>query len=303
MNVPDCYLNGQWVDRTELALGVDDLGVLQGVAVSERLRTFAGRVFRQDDHLRRLRRSLEIVRIPDGDVCRQVEALLPEVVRRSGVALPPGDDLTIVLFVTPGSPASGAQLAGSQPTVCIYARPLPFSDWVERYAEGERLITSSVRQVPPECWPVALKCRSRMHYYLADLEAADRDPAARALLVDHEGFVSEASTANILMVQGGTLVSPRLEKILPGVSLQAVRELADELGIPFEFRDVAPGELREAHEVLLASTSPCLLPVTGCDGQPIGGGEPGAVFDQLIRAWGAQTGVDIIQQARQFAKR
>lgn len=306
MEEPTQFLNGQWTNRASLVLSVEDLGALQGVAVSERLRTFAGKVFRVNDHLQRLQHSLEIIGLDSVSICRQIEQMMPEVVARNLKSIDGGDDLAITLFITPGAATPVGQqtdFLSPQPTVCIYAQPLPFADWADAYDRGERLVVSHVQQVPARCWPPELKCRSRMHYYLADRDARERDPRARALLLDERGFVCEASTANVIVVRDGAITSPCLESILPGVSLTAVRALAEELGIRFTFRDITPDDVIAADEVLLASTSSCLLPVTAFDRQSVGRGAPGPMFHRLLDAWSRQVGVAIAEQARRFRKR
>jgi branched-subunit amino acid aminotransferase/4-amino-4-deoxychorismate lyase len=143
-----------------------------------------------------------------------------------------------------------------------------------------------------------------MHYYLADREARGIDPQARALLLDLDGYVSEASTANVLAYfdQRG-LVSPPQDAILPGISLAMLQALADELTIPFRSEQMKPEDLAVADEILLCSTSPCVLPVVTLDGKPIGDGQPGVVFRRLLDAWGDHVGVDVAGQARRFATR
>ena len=96
------------------------------------------------------------------------------------------------------------------------------------------------------------------------------------------------------------LVSPPQEKILPGISLSTLRELAAELAIPFTHRDIRPEELASAAEVYLCSTSICMLPVVRCNGQAIGSGQPGPIYRQLLSAWSGQVGLDIAGQARAF---
>jgi branched-subunit amino acid aminotransferase/4-amino-4-deoxychorismate lyase len=143
-----------------------------------------------------------------------------------------------------------------------------------------------------------------MHYYLADQEAQRREPNARALLLDQEGFVMEASTANLLIYrQTEGLISPPREKILPGVSVAVLQELAAQLQIPFGHRSLRVEDVQSADEVLLCSTSPCMLPVSTVDGVAIHEGQPGAIFQQLISAWSDLVGVDIIAQAQQFRDR
>ena len=82
-----------------------------------------------------------------------------------------------------------------------------------------------------------------------------------------------------------------------------LEELVAAEGIAFEFEDLTPSDLATADELLLTSTSPCLLPVCHCDGRPVGRGKPGPIFHQLIGAWSGQVGVDIVKQAKRFAVR
>ena len=167
---------------------------------------------------------------------------------------------------------------------------------------GLPVVVSVIRQVPDNCWPSELKCRSRMHYYLADRAAAARQPGARAILLDQEGNVAEATSANVLVYrQHEGLSSPPDDHILVGVSLGVVHELAGKLGVPFMRRRLTVEELQKADEVMLASTSVCLLPVVECDGRPVGDGVPGPMFQRLLAAWSEMVGVDIAGQAQRFA--
>jgi branched-chain amino acid aminotransferase len=292
------HFNGKWISASELHVAVDDVGFLLGATVTERLRTFRHQVFRLDEHLRRLRRSLEIVRLDVEAIVPCVARAVPEFVVRNRGLITQDDDWSLTAFVTPGVAGSG------NPTVCVHGLPLQFQQWAEKYDAGLPVVISDIRQVPSECWPAELKCRSRMHFYLADRVAAAQRPGARAVLLDEDGYVAESTTANVLAYRAGEgLVSPPRQHILAGVSLGVVQELATRLGIPFVMRPLAVEEFRAADEVMLASTSVCLLPVVECDGTPIGGGKPGPVFHQLLAAWSELVGVDVAEQARRCAPR
>lgn len=131
-----------------------------------------------------------------------------------------------------------------------------------------------------------------------------RDGGARALLLDREGFVTEASTANVLVFNSPEgLISPPSEKILRGISLAVVLELARELGISTVQRELRPEDVASADEVLLTSTPMCLLPVARFNNRPIGDGRPGEVFPRLLAAWSELAGIDIAAQAKRFAGR
>jgi branched-chain amino acid aminotransferase len=172
------------------------------------------------------------------------------------------------------------------------------------YDEGQTLVTTSVRQVPSECWPAELKCRSRMHYYLADHEARVKEPGARALLLDLHGRVTEASTANLFIYnQGEGLISPPRERILPGISMAVLEELAAGLKLPFLHRDLSVAEVAAAEEVMLCSTSPCVWPCVRLNGRQIGSGRAGKVARLLLAAWSELVGIDIPGQSQRFASR
>jgi branched-subunit amino acid aminotransferase/4-amino-4-deoxychorismate lyase len=299
MNIGQAYWNGTWIAASDLALPVGDLGFVLGATVVERLRTFNARPFRLEEHLARLRHSLEIVAWNADPLVNEIHDAVSAFVDVNAERIAPGDDWSITAFVTPGETADAAR-----PTVCVHGGPIPFASWAHKFEEGVEVCITDVRQIPQNCWPSELKCRSRMHYYLADQEAARKCPGARALLLDQRGYIGEASTANVVAYYADRgLVTPKLDEVLPGISLQFLFELADALRIPRGEADILPGELAAASEVMLTSTSICIQPVMKLDGKPIAGGQPGPVYRKLLDAWGQKVGVDIAAQARQFATR
>ncbi|MFN0021354.1 MAG: aminotransferase class IV [Pirellulaceae bacterium] len=305
MSEPLAYLNGRYVPFSQAAIPVTDGGFVQGVTVAEQLRTFGGKLFRLEQHLDRLTRSLAIVGIELGMTVEKLGEIARELVAKNHALLQPGDDLGLSMFVTPGPystfAGSGVPLG---PTVGIHTYPLPFQLWHEKYERGESLVVTDVMQVPSACWPTELKCRSRMHYYLADRAARAKEPGARALMLEERGYVTEASTANILVYYRDVgLVSPPHEMILPGVSAAVVEKFAAALGIPFSYRSLTVDDVAAADEALLCSTSPCIWPVTRLNGRPIGNGEPGAIARRVLAAWSALVGLDIAAQAKRFAVR
>ncbi len=303
MEEPLAFLNGQWIPASAAAVPVGDAGFVLGATVTEQVRTFAGELFHLDDHLARLKQSLQIVGIDPEVTFDELAGIARELTARNHRLLAPGDDLGLSIFITPGAyPAYSPPSPG--PTVCMHTYPLPFRLWAEKYRTGQALVTTDIRQVPPQTWPPGLKCRSRMHYYLADRNAAMVEPDARALLLDEHGFVTETSTANLLIFNASQgLLSPSSDRILQGISLAVAIELAGQLGISAAERDLTPQDVASAGEALLGSTPLCLLPVTRFNGRPIGNGRPGNVFRRLLAAWSELVGLDVAAQAERFAKR
>lgn len=299
MNLSQAYFGGQWLPLQDAQIPLSDVGFGLGVTVVERLRTFAGRSFRVEEHLKRLHRSLEIVGWNAAtivDEVRNAVAAFPDV---NAELMAPGDDWYVAIFVTPGDTP-----AATQPRIGVHGGPLPFAGWADKFDTGVDVVITDVRQTPANCWPPELKCRSRMHYYLADQEAARRQVGARAVLLDQQGFIGEASTANVVAYYADRgIVTPRIDGVLPGISQQMLFELADEAGISHTEADLTPGEFARADELFLTSTSICLQPIVRVDGKAVGNGQPGAIYRKLLAAWSEKVGVDIATQARQFAGR
>ena len=313
------FLDGEWIPAGDLHLPVIDVGFVQGVTVAEQLRTFGGKLFQLDAHLQRLARSLEIVGVAlshnvvespsvespsvESPSVESLGTYATELAARNHANLAPGDDLGLCIFVTPGDYATYTGVPAT-PRVGMHTYPVPFRLWASKYESGQLLSIPTVRQVPANCWPAELKCRSRMHYYLADRQAHETLPGARALILDQDDSILEATTANIVAYfDGEGLVSPPGDSVLPGISVSFLREMAKSVGIKYVERVLRVEDLSRASELLLTSTSPCILPVVRCDDITIGKGKPGPVFRSLLAAWGEHVGVDIRQQATDFSTR
>jgi len=301
MERPQAYLNGRFVPADEARIAVTDAGFVLGATVSEQLRTFDGRIFRLEDHLGRLETGLAIVGLAGECSLKTIAQAANDLVDVNYRLLRNGSDLGLSIVVTPG-PYGTFATGDIAPTVCLHTYELPFSRWYEKYQQGEHLLVTPFEQVSARSWPRELKCRSRMHYYLADCYAASNSRGARALLLDEAGHVVETATANVLVYREGEgLISPPQSSILPGISLAATMELAAAGGLTCGYRELTADDVASAHEVLLTSTPNCLLPVTRFNNREVGLGTPGPVYTQLMSAWGRLAGLDIEHQARSMS--
>jgi len=297
MNQPIAYHNGELVAADKLVVRPQDMGFMLGVTVAEQLRTFAGKLGQVDEHFLRLQGSLRITGV-DVDLAA-IKTAAFEVVEHNHQLIPKGHDLGLTIFVTPGLYPTYAPDGDPRPTIGIHSYPLPFKLWANKYEVGQACEIVSVPQVNDSCWPRELKCRSRMHYYLADRDAKKRNAKARAILLDEDGNLNEASTANVLVSFGSDgLVSPPVELILPGISLEHSVSLGKTAGVAAAFREIAAAELEEANELILTSTPFCVLPV-GSLGEKVF--EDRSYFEKLIAAWSDEVGFDLVEQAKRFA--
>jgi branched-chain amino acid aminotransferase len=310
MTEPLAVWNGEFLPTSQVSVPIYDGGFVQGTTVAEQIRTFNGELYALESHLQRLQQSLDCVQVQLPYSMAELKTWMIQLAADNHQRLEPGDDLALCLFVTPGPYLSFAAAPGvvpadrRGPSVVMHTYPLPFQNWARQYQIGEQLEFVEIREVPAACWPAALKCRSRMHYYLADLEARSKNPKARALLLDIHGYVAEASTASVFLFREGEgFVAPREEDVLPSISLRTLREFAESRQIPWVHRRIEPQEVFDSQEVLLCSTSPCVLPVTQIDRKPIGSGTPGPRWQEMMQCWNERVGLDVVAQAQQFSTR
>ena len=296
------YIRGEMCPASQAHIAIYDAAVVLGATVTDLARTFQGQLYRLEDHVRRFYRSCRYARIEPRIDPDETMAICRELVAHNRPLAGQDAELAVVLFISPGEfavYAGAAGMAGEQePTLCIHTFPLPFSLWSSYFSEGAHVVTPSIRQVPPVCVDPKIKCRSRMHWWLADQETHLVDPKAVSLCLDLDGNITETGGSNFLMAREGVIFSPSPRSILRGISLETVAELCGELEIPFVERDFQVYDVINADEAWLATTPYCLAPVTKINGMPIGAGESGPLFARLIEAWSERVGVNIVDQIR-----
>ena len=306
MAEPLAYLNGRILPISQATLPVFDLGLVMGATVTEMARTFALRPYRLREHVDRLWRSIRATGIAMDHAPETLVDLASELVELNGRLIPPGHDLGVSLFVTAGTSATHTGLvsgiAHRKPTVCVHTFPLAFELYAPRLEAGLHLVTTSVRALPADCVDPRIKCRSRMHWYLADEQARLVDRQAQAILADADGFLTETSSSNFCAVFGRRIVTPREGGVLRGISLDTVAELAAETGCEFAQGDLTPYDVWNADEAFCTSTPACVVPVTRLNSRAIGEGVVGPVAGRLLDAWSNRVGLDIAEQIRVGAR-
>ncbi len=271
------YLNGKLVPREEARIAALDYGFLYGYGLFETMRAYRGRVFRLEQHIGRLVRSAGRLGITV-DAARLGDAV--------GQALEANHlrdaRLRLAVSAGEGSPVPDPATC-TRPTVLVVAVPFtPLPEGI--YRRGYRAITASLRRNSRS--PLAsMKSASYLESLLARQEArlAGVD---EALVLNERGLVAEASMSNVFVVRAGGLLTPgRDSGILPGVTRQAVLELAGELGLAVREVYITPEELVTADEAFLTNSVLELMPLVEVDGRPVGAGVPGGVTGRLAAAY------------------
>jgi branched-chain amino acid aminotransferase len=212
--------------------------------------------------------------------------------------LGPGEDYWLAQRISRGvSRAPGDNWEHHGPNVIVDCVPLPLRERARLFRDGIDVVTPSVRRTPPD----SLSPRAKMHQYLnlvlADREVKAQSPDAWAVLLDVHGNLAEGLGSNIFVVRDGGLATPRERYVLPGVSRQATIELAGQLQIPFEERDLDLYDAYIADECFLTSTSLCICGVRSLNGRSFAAGRvPGPVTQRLIDGYTEMVGYDFVAQ-------
>lgn len=302
---PWAWLNGEYLPFSQARLPVTDVGLVHGASITEMTRSFAGRWFRLEQHLDRLQASLALVSWPVSITRETWTAVAAELLQRNLPLLPTGHELGLIQFVTGGQNltylgAAGAS-AASIPTVCCHTFALPCELWAEKYSTGQHLSLVPTRGLPASTIPASIKHRSRLHWNLAEQQARKQAAGSSAVVLDQQGHLAETAAGNLFLVRQGELYTPAPGEILLGISREVVLELAQQSGVTVHERDLTPEDLATAEEAFTTSTPYALLPVTRCNGQPIGTGQPGPLTKQLLHRWSEMVGLDIPDQMRRIA--
>lgn len=291
------YVNGQFVPESRAVISVFDRGFRWGDAVYDAERTYGGKLFRLEQHMDRLYRSLRYTRIDPGLTRPQMAEITRQVVEANARFLGPNDDYGVVQVVSRGVFTPSRRLTGLKPTVVVYCMPIGFGDFAKFHLQGVRLITPSIRRTPPQCVSPKAKISNKMNHLLGDFEAKEADPEAYSLMLDLDGNITENSAANFLFVANGHLMVPNRRNVLPGTGMAIVLDLARDLEIPIQEGDYTPFDVYHADEAFLTSATTCMLPVASLNGVRIGTSVPGPVTQRLLDAWSELVGIDIVAQA------
>lgn len=303
-----CYFNGRIISERDAKVSIFDSALQVGDMAFEVTRTYNGRPFRLDDHLERLWSSLTALRIQPGVTHDELVAITLDVLARNMPTEAANVDWTILHDISRG-PASGfrSYFAAEElrPTVIVACYPLAekMAQLAPAYTSGIDLVVPDQRSLPHGLLSASIKCRSRVHYQLANLQADAKLRGSTAMLLDPDGFVTEGTTGNVFLVRDGELLTPTTRNILSGVTRRTVLELADELAIAARESDVTLDAALAADEAFVTSTSIGIIHARSLEGRPIGDGGLGPITRLLRDALTARVGLDFAAQAEAYAAR
>ena len=276
------WLDGQLLPSDAAHISLYDRGFQLGDGVFEALRARRGVAIELAGHLARLHGSLAALafELPfDDDTMAAGIAELLAAERLDGAASPDGveppGDAVVRITVSRGFDATRAVLpqAGLRATVAIQA--WPYAPPAARALEqGERFITSCVHRDADS--PISgIKTTSRAELVYARIEA-ERAGADDAIFLTTDGRITEATTANILLIRGDTCATPRLGTgLLAGTTRAWLVEHGDAVGLAMVQRDLRLEDVFAADEMAVCASIGGVIPIASVDGRSIGNGKPG----------------------------
>lgn len=271
------YLDGEYVPKSQAKVSVFDHGLLYGDGVFEGIRSYKGNVFRLMEHLERLYDSAKVIMLQIRETPEEMAHIVCETIRRNNLS-----DSYIRLVVTRGVGDLGiSHLKCPRPSVfCIAGAITLFPP--ELYQTGLKVISASTRRVSPDAFSPRVKSLNYLNNVLAKMEAHLAD-VPDALMLDHNGYIVEATAANFFVVKKGVVFTPPVHQgSLRGITRDAVIELAKAAGITVHEERLTLYEAYTADEVFLTGTGAEMIPVIDIDKRIIGNGKPGPVFHELL---------------------
>ena len=274
-----CFLNGEYLPLAEARVPVLDRGFIFGDGVYEVVPVYGRRLFRFEEHLARLNRSLAKLRLPEP--CGRDEWLAR---CRHLVESRPEADQVVYIQVTRGvAPRDHAMPANPVPTVFMMSNPMKPATPEQRH-HGVACVTARDFR-----WERGdIKSISLLGNVLARQISADH--GAMETIMFRDGWLTEAAASNVWIAKDGALLGPpKSEHVLEGIRFELLRELCEDEGIAYNLRPISESDVRAADEVMLSSATKEVLAVTTIDGEPVGHGalrgKPGPVYARLYEAY------------------
>ena len=265
------HLNGEFMPLAEARVPVLDRGFIFGDGVYEVIPVYSRHAFRLVEHLHRLQKSLDSIRLANPHSDAEWSQLVHDMIERND-----GDDQSIYFQITRGVAKRAHEFpAQVKPTVFMMSTPL-VTPPQEQIDHGIACITGTDFR-----W---LKCDVKSVALLGNclLKQTAVDAGAAEIVLFRDGHLTEAAACNVLVVQDGVLLAPPKDNlILPGITYNVVLELAAANQIPLEMRAASEQEVRAAQEIWITSSTKEVLAVTRLDGVAVGDGKPGPLFRRM----------------------
>jgi branched-subunit amino acid aminotransferase/4-amino-4-deoxychorismate lyase len=269
------FLNGKFLPEIDAVVPVNDRGFLLGDGLFETMRVAGGKPFRLAQHLERLTRGAELLKIKMPFTPKELQQFSAELISKNEM---PDAILRVTLTRGPGTRGYSTNGANT-PTLLIMLYPPPPENPDEPLQWS--LVTSPMR-IPASDALSSFKTTSKVLNILARAEAEERG-ADEALLLNTNGEVAATAGGNLFWVYHDKICTvPTGRGVLPGITRAVVLEICQSLGLETNKRVIKPEMLRNAAGIFVTTSALGIVPVVALDGMPVA---PSPLVDQIASAY------------------
>ncbi len=278
------WLDGKLVDESEARLSVFDHGLLYGDGVFEGLRFYGRRVFRLDEHVKRLFDSARAILLKMPWTHEEVVGYVLDTIRANGL-----DDGYVRLVVTRGTGSLGLNPhLCEKPSMFIIASTITLYP-EECYRNGMPVATCATRRPAPAALMPQVKSLNYLNNVMAKVEALQAG-AMEGVMLNEQGYVAECTGDNLFLVKNGELRTPPVsDGALDGITRQVILELAERESLPVREASVTRYDIYTADECFLTGSAAEVIPVATLDGRKIGETCPGPVTARVTEIFHEET--------------
>ena len=270
------YVDGAVMPLRDARLPVTDWGYRRSDVTYDVVGVYFGAFFRLDDHIARFRASMGKLRLKPVESDADIARILSDLVRRSGLR-----EAYVAMDCLRGRPPAGVPYhpAYARNYLVCFAMPWVWVFSPEQQARGVHAIIASTPRIPADSIDPTVKNFHWGDMTRANFEAHDAG-AETAILLNHEGCVTEGPGFNVFAVIDGVVTSPA-RGALEGITRRSVGELCAEEGIGFEVRSIRKAEFEAADEIFLSTTAGGIMPVSRLGTRILGNDRPGPIASTL----------------------
>jgi branched-chain amino acid aminotransferase len=315
------YVTGEWLPESKASIHIYDSQFMFGDAVFEMARTFNHKFFLLEDHIDRLFKSMRYLEIPITKSKKEVLDLCEEALNRNKDFFDKKfgeypEECRLMINVSRGPLGIYREVFELQkgenwnePTWIINVWELSKTAKTlgHFFTTGANAVITEQRQVPSRLIENKVKNRSRLHYQMANLQVKNLGKDAMALLLDEDGFVTEGTGSNFMMVKDGKLICPELRNMLRGTSMMYIIEVvAPQLGIEVVHKNFEAYDVLEADEAMFTGTFVNLLPCNRLNGKYLNprveSSPMGDITKRIFEQWSSNVGIDVMEQIKEWSK-
>jgi len=271
----DVFLNGQFVADAQAVVSINDRGFMYGDGLFETMRVFNGRPFRMAQHLERMVRGADFLKIKLPFTPKELQQCAGQLIEKNQMP-----DSILRVMLTRGTGERGYTPKGAATPILLMTLH-PAAPLDPNSPPQWSLATSSFR-IPASDPLSSFKTTNKLISIIARVEAEEKG-ADEALITNTNGEVAETAGANLFWIYHDKIcTTPTGRGVLPGITRAVVLEICQGLALPTNKRVIKPEALRNAEGIFLTQSALGVVIISSLDGEPV---PPSPLVEQIHRAY------------------